>query len=52
MEIQNFVGYGPRDINFDVKLDEFVISEISISLRLVKMAAESWSAFNGRVDFI
>ena len=52
MEIQNIVGYDPRDSHFDAKLDELVISKNTISLRFNKMAVKSCSSFNGGVGFI
>ena len=53
MEIQkNIVGYDPKDMDFDVKLDEVIISKNTISLRFNKMAVKSCSSFNDRVGFI
>ena len=52
MEIQNIVGYDPGDVYFDVKLEDFVISKNTISLRFNKMAGKSCSSFNDRVGFI
>ena len=52
MEMQIIVGYDPRDVYFDVKLDESIISKKDISLRFNKMAVKFCSSFNDRIGFI